>query len=412
MKNIPLKEIYQAWFAIAIFYLFQYILRAFPNIMFAEMRPSLEMTASEYGFFGALNLYTYAALQIPLGILLDRFGVRKIVLCGIFICLIGVVLMLNRQNQELAYLSRLLIGAGSSCGFMSAIKLITDYMPAGKKGFLIGFTLTIGTVGAAISSNLIIIFFARFDWQLTIILLLVVGVLIFFNCIKNLPKADNNADAHSKIQLKSLIEIITNKNIIYYSIASIALYAPFSGVADIWGGNFLQQKLNLSSNNSSMISMLMYIGLGVGSVIIPSFVERRKITDQIILISMILVGLSFSVFIYAPINDIKVLLILAMVIGFLCAAEMVCFTGLSNYVNKNNSGLAIGAVNSLNIFFAGAGQHFVGYLLDYNWSGEVNDKMIRVYSLDNFKFALSSLLILLGICLVFAFKRFLQSIKN
>jgi MFS family permease len=412
MNNLPLKKIYQAWFAIAIFYLFQYVLRAFPNIMFAEMRPSLAMTASEYGFLGALNLYTYAALQIPLGILLDKYGVRKIVLCGISICLLGVTLMLNRQNQDLAYLSRFLIGAGSSCAFMSAIKLIADYMPEGKKGLLIGCTLTIGTVGAAISSNLIMIFFARYNWQATILLILIIGIAIFFNTIKNLPETESNISTNNKIELKPFLAIISNKNIIYYAIASIALYAPFSVIADIWGGNFFQQKFNLSNNSSSMTSMLMYIGLGIGSIIIPTFVEKRKISDQIILISMILIGGLLAVLIYAPINNLKLLYALSIVIGFLCATEMVCFTGLANYVNKNNSGFAIGVVNSFNIFFAGAGQHLVGYLLDYNWTGEIGDKQIRVYSLDNFKFAFSSLIILLGLCLVFAVIRYIKKPQN
>ncbi|HXW60613.1 MAG TPA: MFS transporter, partial [Myxococcota bacterium] len=139
---IPL---YLAWSAAALFYFYQYILRVSPGVMVTDLRQEFKMTAEQFSSLGALYLYAYSLLQIPLGIAIDRIGVRRTVLGSIILCIVGALMLGRAETLFMAQASRLLVGAGSASAFMAALKIAADWLSPGQRGFLMGATLTLGT---------------------------------------------------------------------------------------------------------------------------------------------------------------------------------------------------------------------------------------------------------------------------
>ncbi len=62
--NKSLSTAYLAWMCTAFFYLYQYLLRVFPNLMGDELRLDLNMTAEQFGLLGAITIYAYSFVQI------------------------------------------------------------------------------------------------------------------------------------------------------------------------------------------------------------------------------------------------------------------------------------------------------------------------------------------------------------
>ena len=71
------KDIYISWFILASFYLYQYILRSSPGVLIEEIRHEFGMNADNFALMGSMYYYGYSLMQVPLGILVDRVGVRK-----------------------------------------------------------------------------------------------------------------------------------------------------------------------------------------------------------------------------------------------------------------------------------------------------------------------------------------------
>ena len=72
---------------------------------------------------------------------------------SILLCIIGTLLLAYAENVVWLQLSRILVGIGSACAFMCSLKIVVDCLPVGKRGFLMGATLTLGTLGALIAGK-------------------------------------------------------------------------------------------------------------------------------------------------------------------------------------------------------------------------------------------------------------------
>ena len=416
LKNEVMRKAYVAWFAIALFFFYQYILRVTPGVFVDELRLAFKITAEEFATFGALYLIGYSFLQIPMGILIDRHGVKKIALYSISICILGSLLFGLTEHFWVAQVSRLIIGIGSAPAFMCALKYIADHFTPGTRGFLMGATLALGTIGAVYSGKSLKLIDANTNWK--DILAISAGIGAFVYLFIYFVVKDENKDPYAELNRKSykqmfldIFKIMQNRNIVVYSILAIGLYTPLAAMADLWGTAFLKQKYGISNELAAETTMLMYIGLTIGSLTLPWIAEKHNKLNLAIFFSGILILLTFSILIYGPVIDISNLRILLLLLGFFCGAEMMCFTGALYYSSKSDSGEIIGVVNTFNMLGGAILQQLIGWLLDKQWQGEFDVNGIRAYSADQFEVALTSLTVVILICCIISLSLLGKKIK-
>jgi sugar phosphate permease len=400
-KKIPALPLYLAWVAAALFYFYQYILRVSPGVMVVDLRQDFKLTAEEFSSLGALYLYAYSVLQIPLGIIMDRIGVRRTVLGSIALCMGGVAMLGSAQSLFALQLSRILVGAGSACAFMAGLKIAADWLPAGKRGFLIGATLTFGTIGALVAGKPQVWLIEASGWRSTVFTTAYTGLVVFFIVlfVLKLPREAKLSKLPSlDIVVKSVKNIISHSQIMIYALLAIGLYAPLSVLADLWGTAFLMQKYGFSRADAAQTSMMMYLGLALGSLILPWACEKYRVLNKAIRLCGLAILLIFAVILYGPKLSIVNLSAVFIALGIFCGAEMMCFTGAVHYSAKNNSGLIIGVVNTLNMLGGALLQQGIGWLLDKQWQGSLDTHGVRLYETNDFIIALSLLLAVIVAC--------------
>ncbi|MFN8912389.1 MAG: MFS transporter, partial [Alphaproteobacteria bacterium] len=267
--NKTIRYAYLAWFSIALFYCYQYILRVSPGVLVEEIRDTFHITAEQFSTLGFYYLIAYAILQIPLGIFVDRLGVKITCIVSILVCAFGAGLLGSTNTFAVAQLSRFIIGAGSAAAFMCTLKFISDHLPPGKRGFLMGSTLALGTVGALLSARLVAYFDEFFGWRDVMTLSVVIGIVVA--CLIAIFVKGDSQDKHVELYKQPLShnfaeisKILKSRVIVLYAIIAIGLYTPLSAVADLWGTAFLMEKFKLSSTDSAHYVMLIYIGLTIG----------------------------------------------------------------------------------------------------------------------------------------------------
>jgi len=402
LKHSAAKSATLGWALVALFYCYQYLLRVTPGVISDELRHAFMMTAEEFSTLGAYYLYAYALLQIPLGFIVDRLGVKRTVLLSMGLCIVGTFLIANTRSLWIAQLSRILIGAGSASAFISALKWVADHFPPGKRGLLMGGTLTLGTVGALSAGVPLVSLVEWFSWQKAVSItgFLGIGLFVFIVLALKDTKEREVQPFEMKNMLADLRSVATNRMILVYALLAIGLYTPLSVLADLWGVSFIVEKFNITRSDAASTTMMMYFGLAVGSISLPHITERFSMfTRSIRLCSFALLTL-FAIVLYGFISHPAMLKLIFFSIGFFCGAEMICFTGAVLNTTQDKSGLTIGFVNTLNMMGGAILQQIIGKALDLQWKGAIDSAGVRIYSTDQFIFALSVLIFVLIGCAI------------
>lgn len=370
--------------------------------MVTDLRQEFKLTAEEFSSLGAFYLYAYSLLQIPLGILMDHLGVRRTVLGSIVLCVAGGFMLGGAEDLWAVQLSRIMVGAGSACAFMAGLKVAADWLPAGKRGFLIGSTLTFGTIGALTAGKPQVWLIDAIGWRETVFSTAYLGLAIFIIVLLllRLPKEDIHASASYQptLLLKQVWNILKNRQVMIYAVLAIGLYAPLSVLADLWGTAFLMQKYGLERGDAAQTSMLMYLGLALGSLLLPWLSEKYQVLNTAIRLCGLAILLAFSFILLGPNLGLATLSLVLILLGIFCGAEMMCFTGAVHYTTRENSGMTIGVVNTLNMLGGALLQQGIGWVLDNQWAGTLDAHGVRVYQTNEFVIALSLLLVVVFTC--------------
>jgi MFS family permease len=109
-------------------------------------------SASVLATFAVVQLLVYAALQIPVGVLLDRFGSRRLLVVGALTMAAGQLALALSTDFTTALLARVLVGAGDAMTFISVLRLVSAWFPARRIPVMSQLTGIVGQLGQVLSA--------------------------------------------------------------------------------------------------------------------------------------------------------------------------------------------------------------------------------------------------------------------
>lgn len=130
-----------------------------------QITREIPMNALTLGNLTAMNYYAYALMQIPVGILVDRVGVRKINVFGLLITASGSVLFGLAHSLETAYLSRFMVGIGTSVIIVSIFKVQATWFPLSRFSALSSLTSFFGNFGSLLALYPLTFLSMILDWR-------------------------------------------------------------------------------------------------------------------------------------------------------------------------------------------------------------------------------------------------------
>ena len=102
----------------AMFYMYEYTLQVSPAVMTNELMRDLGLNAASLGTMAAFYYYSYTPMQLPAGLLFDRFGPRRLITLAILVCALGAFLFGITPNAFMASFGRSLMGIAPSFSFI------------------------------------------------------------------------------------------------------------------------------------------------------------------------------------------------------------------------------------------------------------------------------------------------------
>ena len=119
----------------ALFYSYEYFLRIMPSVMSAKLMAHFNIEAGALGIFVAIYYWAYVPLQLPVGLLHDRFGPRRLLTFACLLCVVGTYMFGISHSIYIAATGRLFVGIGSAFAFVGVLKLASIWLPAWPVSF-------------------------------------------------------------------------------------------------------------------------------------------------------------------------------------------------------------------------------------------------------------------------------------
>ena len=422
MGKIDLKKYRKRmWFLISIGFLLAFFHRYSIGVLSNLLSEEMGLTAANLGLLTSMYFYAYAFLQVPVGILGDKYGVKIVTTSGMLFMGLGAFMFGLAEGMLTISLARLLIGIGSACFFISILKMIAIWFPPEQFTKYNGWTSVMGNFGALLAASPFSLFLEIVDWRTAFFIFSGISIMLAFfiwKYVYDYPRELGfNVKDETRAETRSFKEILSEMKILFtnlqfwlYFILLFVMMGSLMSLAGLWIVPFMMHVYNLSRSIAANFSLILTIGLITTSVFLGWFESKFKGRIKMIRFSIITVSLAWIYFIFIqggkpPIIQLVVLL---FIMGAVSLFAMVTF-GIIKELFPQLKGGSMGLINLApflgTIFF----NSIIGQILDKSWQGKIINGS-RIYTLAGYRQGFMIILGLMIFITILSFK--LKSPKN
>lgn len=399
----------------ALFYCYEFVLRIIPGILQEELRMAFgNLSATAFGQVSALYYYAYSPMQLPVGILMDRFGPRYLLTLACLCCTLGSLLF-SFPGLFIAGTGRLLVGFGSSFAFVGVLSAATNWLPLRYFSLVAGLMTTLGMLGLVYGEIQITHLAHILGLKAVLNMSVVVGLILtlfIYAIVRDAPiKRDHHHMPYGEF-FKQVWLVLKSKQIWIIAIIGTCLYTSLSVFGELWGKSFLEQAFDLSKIQAAKTISMLFLGWAVGAPLagyISDQIGNRLMpltlgaVGSLLFIGLILFDQHLS---YVQLN------ISMFFYGVFSASEIIVFIMAKEYSPTQQLSGTIFAVTNMIVSFGGVVfQPLVGKLLD--WSAHsASHHYMHHYSTHNYQIGLSILPLSMLIVVILAFSMKMQAKKN
>ncbi|SCL28385.1 Sugar phosphate permease [Micromonospora pallida] len=239
-----------------------------------------DISASALATFSIAQLAVYAAMQIPVGVLLDRFGSRRLLIVGGTLMVVGQLGFALATDVPLAIAARVLIGLGDAMTFISVLRIVSLWFPGRRYPMMTQLTGMIGQLGAILGAVPLVALLHRAGWTPAFVTLAAVGatvLLMVVVAVRDTPGGEVTAGAVS-----TLVEVRRKLADAWAQPGTrLGLWTHFvtqfsgSVFGLLWGYPFLVQGQGLSPTAAALLITLMTVAMLVTGPVVAHFCARH-----------------------------------------------------------------------------------------------------------------------------------------
>jgi len=251
-------------------YFLSYLFRTINAVLSPDLVAELNLAADDLGLLTAAYFITFAAAQLPLGVMLDRYGPRRIEAALLCIAALGAIMFALGESRLELIIGRGLIGLGVSACLMAAFKAFTQWFEPIRLPLFNGIIMAAGGLGALTATVPIQAALTLTDWRGVFLLLATLALITSLFIFKAVPDATPTAPNESLAsQLRGIKSIFTDSR--FWKVAPLVMLsqASFISVQSLWSGPWLQHVAGMDRASTAdtllLIASAMMLGfLGMG----------------------------------------------------------------------------------------------------------------------------------------------------
>lgn len=376
------------WFFAVLFFSYQFIMRVFLGLCGTEIMHKFQIDATDFGLLASMYYYGYAGMQIPIAVLLDRFGPRMVISLCCLVCSASIFLFYWTDNWALALLARFLIGAGSAGGFLGASKIITLWFPYHLYSRMIGLTFSIGLLGAIYGGMPVGHLITLYGWENVLLIIGTAGLVLTGLLVLTIKSYKMSFLHEPPTFLKDFKSLLTMPSLLLLALANFLMVGSLEGFADVWGVPYLMAVHSFIKEDAAFITSSIFTGMLFGGPILAFFAEKFKASYQITaLCGLLMAGIFATMLLSKGGLSYIGLSILMFIVGVLCCYQVLVFSIGTSLVSSGLRNITVAFLNCINMLGGSFFHTTIGYLMDAFWLGQIAHGQ-RVYEAHAFEFAL------------------------
>jgi predicted MFS family arabinose efflux permease len=340
--------------------------------MFSDIIEQFHMDAAMFGQFAGIYYIGYNLMPIPIAIMLDRYGPRRIMTGCIILTVIGLLPILFTTHWIYPVIGRIMTGTGSAAAILGVFKIIR--MTFGDKHFtrMLSFSVTIGLIGAIYGGGPVSAMCSNLGYKTVIQIFIVSGLILAAATYLIVPSTKPNDSGTVAADIKT---IFTNKTVMLLCCFAGFMVGPLEGFADVWGSEFLKQVYGFDKSLASSTPSLIFIGMCFGAPVLGMIAEKTGSYLGCIIGSGIFMFTTFTALVMGILTATTMTFSFA-VVGICCAYQILVIYKATTLVPANVTSLAAAVANMIIMSFGYAFHTVIGFVVNAYGGTEVSEAFI------------------------------------
>ncbi|RLJ68144.1 MFS transporter [Sulfurisoma sediminicola] len=410
MIHPPARLAWAIWGLGSLVYLIAFFQRVAPAVMTDQLMAEFAIGGAALGNLSAFYFYAYVAMQIPTGLLADRWGPRRLLALGTAVAAVGGALFALAPSLAWAGAGRLLVGASIGVGFVSMLKLSSHWIAPRQFALVSGLLLLtglVGGVGAGVPLRLLVDAYGWRDVMAAFAALTAALAVALWLFLRDDPEERGYAshfhgkhDApheHAPI-LHSLAEVLSYRNIWLLALVPVGFSGAVLTFAGLWGVPWLRQVHGLEPKAAAAITSVMLVAWGIGGPLLGALSTRSGRRKPLYFTSGIVAAAGWAAVIWAPLS-LPALVVLLAITGLASGNIIIGFAWAKESVPLRLMGTASGVANMGPLMGGMFLQPAVGWMLDRHWSGTLANGA-RIYDAAAYQAGFALLFVTVAVALV------------
>lgn len=374
--TLPFSRARQIVYGLALAsFVLSFVHRTAPAAIAGELTAAFSISAAVLGTLAATYFYVYTLLQIPVGVLADTLGPRRILTCGSAIAAAGSLLFALAPAWEIAAVGRTLVGIGVAVAFIAILKVSAVWFPPARFATLAGVTMFAGNLGAVAAGAPLAWIVNYVSWRTVFVALAALSALLALATWWRVRDRPQDLGYAAVIDLPAASAQLPWRRALGTVLANPATWPPFFvnvGVggsflawAGLWAVPFLRDTRGLSRVDAAQHASLLLLGVAVGSLLVGLVADRLNSRRGVMRVFVLLYAVSWAPWLLHADWPQWATLAWFLLMGLLIPGFTLSWTLAKEANPPAYSGIATSVVNTGIFLGAGILQPLVGWLLDH-----------------------------------------------
>jgi predicted MFS family arabinose efflux permease len=350
----------------ALGYFFSYLFRSVNAVVGPDLVRDIGLSAAELGLLTSAYLLAFALFQLPLGVLLDRIGPRKVQTGLLITAALGALLFAYGDDIVTLVIARALIGLGFAGGLMSGFKAVVIWVPAERRALANALVMSFGALGILVATVPVELGIQLIGWRMVFVVLaaltFIVAVLIFTMVPeKTAPPSGEGLGT----QIRAVGTIFKDGLFWRLTPALASTAGAHIGIQTLWAGPWFRDVAGLDrlgvANHLMLVAIAFLIGILASGAIADWFV-RRGVHILAVMNGFLLIFLVAELGIVLELTSLT--LPLWFMFGMSGQVAILGYPWLAAYFGAARSGRAHTAINLILFATAFVVQALIGWVID------------------------------------------------
>jgi predicted MFS family arabinose efflux permease len=350
--------------------------------MLEDIMQQFNIDAAIFGQYSGVYYLGYCAMHLPIAIMLDRYGPKKVMPVCILLTVIGILPIIFANYWVYPIVGRALIGMGSSAAILGAFKVIRMGFKEERFTRMLSLAVTIGLIGAIYGGGPLSYFCDTLGYKMVVAICAGVGVALAALTYLIVP---NMAPTPHRAVIADIKEVLTNPKVIAICLSAGLLVGPLEGFADVWATEFLKEVYGFETSIASYLPSMIFVGMCFGAPVLSLIAEKTGSYLGSIIGAGIVMAVIFMALILRSFT-VDTMTISFLIVGVCCAYQIIAIYKASTYVPDHVSGLTTAVANMIIMSFGYIFHTIIGLVV--NAYGGADSATAFVYGISVIPIAL------------------------